>query len=88
MLEKKTTEEIENDIEHFNYNNLRDYEYPKDLSRFYNKVWVSQESLIKWLENNTLKPRAECQDCRRQMEARIKREAFKIVLEELKGEKE
>ena len=65
MLDKKTTEEIENDIEHFNHNNLRDYDYPKDLARFYNKVWVSQESLIE--ELNELKcdcDYGECDDCK------------------------
>lgn len=82
MLEKKTTNKI---IKLFN---LIPDGTEDDYSSFYNKIWVSQESLIKWLESNTLEPQAECQDSRKQIEARVKREAFKIVLKELKGEKE
>ena len=74
MLDKKTTEEIENVIEHFNHNFLNYYDYPKDLACFYNKVWVSEESLVKLL--NEL---SDCDEPHR---------VITLLLKELKGEKE
>lgn len=45
----KTTEEISNDIEMFEYNDLRGYDNKKDKDfvRFYNKIWYSEEEIKK-----------------------------------------
>lgn len=43
----KTTEEISNEIEMFEYNNLSGYDNKKekDFVRFYNKIWYSEEEI-------------------------------------------